>query len=650
MSKRLILRLFWCVVLVYPGLNTLWGQKEKHYYSTYETNERRLLLGSDSLNLLDSSLDTYHQYHAAFRNNFGHLDLGNSGTAMFPIVYRTSQVNGFNLGWNYLDAHRFFSNEQSSVYKVKKPITRLHYTQGPQELLGLNALHSQNIKPNWNVGVEFQRLKEDGFYLRQKTGQYNTRLFNWYHSKDQRYHVIANATWNRIRNEESGGVVSKQAFDTLPGPVRNPLVNYYPNTALNTLRSNHFSVTQLYRLGEKIYLPTEAVDSLNNPILDTIATFIPQHQLSLKTSYQSYTNIFEIGNLEGMPFTNFFLDSLATFDSLRYRNAGVSLGYQLGKYRNKKAGDSLIKERFVYLSANLDYQRIRVDWEGDYAAYNNFSVHAEAGTRSWLKSATGIAVNYYQALTGYNSGDMDARIQAAQVVGPILLGFELRQKLKSPDFFQTYYFGNHHFWHHTDLKKEQTQILGLSIRNKGIQEKLKLKASYLSLSNYIFLNQAEEIVQETNNIGVAQVELLVKQRIRWFYFETQGVYQSSSRQSSLPLSRFLLKQSVYAQSWMFQDKLLSRIGLDLFWVESFAAPEYVAPLRSWKVQDPANAFMVGNYPYINAYFTGRIQTVTFTLMFHHVADGLFGSSYYSSPFYPMQTRAFRFRICWNMYE
>src|SRR5690606_10247512 len=146
-------------------------------------------------------------------------------------------------------------------------------------------------------------------------------------------HVLASATWDRIKNQESGGILSKESFDTLQGPVRNPVVAFLGSgnaEARNELRSNVFSVTQIYRLGQKRYFPTEASDSMGRPIPDTTATFIPQSQISLDLKMHTYVNIFEVTDLYAMPFSNFYRDSLATFDSLWYRDFSGSLGFETG--------------------------------------------------------------------------------------------------------------------------------------------------------------------------------------------------------------------------------------------------------------------------------------------------------------------------------
>lgn len=582
------------------------------------------------------------------------MDLGISGSAQYPLVYRVNQVNGFDLGWHYLDGNRFLYSEESPLFKAKKPITSLYYVQGANELLHLQALHSQNIKPNWNVGVEFRRLREgsdlNGFYLRQITGQYNTRVYSWYHSKDQRYHLIASATWNRNKNQENGGIVSREAFDTLTGIGRNPLVNYYGSRVQNILRSNTFSVTQIYRLGQKRHFPTEATDSLGRAVPDERATFIPQRQLSIKTSLQTYANIFEVEGFPGMPFDKFYIDSLQTFDSTWYRNAGVTLGFQTGAFRHLRRDSLNIKEKAAYFNAFVDFNLIKVGWHTDHAAYTNVGVRAEMGTRSWLKNQEGAMVKGYMGMKGYNAGDWDLQGTLRKSILWVTLQAGYHAKQYEPEFFQYYYFGNHHFWYNKNFQKQGAVRLTGAISNSGANEWISIRYSAISLDRYIYLNAQETPEQASSGIAIQQVELNLKVNWKWLHFQSQEVWQKSSAQQLLPLPGWASKHSLFAQGWLFKKALFAKLGVDMFWCEKFVAAQYVAPLRSWKVQDQSDPFTIGNYPYINLYFTGRIQTVTFFLMFQHITAGLHGPSYYSSPFYPMQPRAFRLGIKWDLYE
>ncbi len=640
-----------CLGILFLLPLALQAQMDAHYSDSRKTTEGELLHASDSLHLLDSSLDDFHLYHPAFRNNFGILDLGNSGTAMYPVKYGYKTENGFDLGWHYLDGYRFRSNEENTYYRAYRPITSLFYYQGANELLGLEALHSQNIKPNWNFGVEYKRLKEEGFYLKQNTGSYNTRLFTWYHSKDYRYHVLASVTWNRFRNTENGGLYSAESFDTLSGPVRNPLTRYYSSfgEVENELKRNVYSVTQIYRLGQKRYFPTEATDSLGRPIPDTIPTFIPTHQVSVRTRLENYCNHFIVSDVSDMPFTDFFRDSLTTFDSTWYKNFETSIGIESGAYE-RLARDSIHPEgRKLFYGAWLDLNWIRVGWLEDYAQYANMALRAEVSNRDWISTREGFRVSVYRAFHGYNNRDMELKAEAARVLGPVKVGSRILFKTYRQDFLSRYYFGNHDFWY-TNLERQGVSHYEFGISDPGPRNWWELNAAFIDLENLIYYGADQRPEQKKGHTTLLQSELKLKWRVAWFNLQSRVLYQKTNSRDILRVPELAMKHSLFAQGMVFKKNLKVKAGVDFFWTSAFNAPAWYAPARIWYTPEGEGSQTIGNYPYFNVFVNGQIRTVTFFLFFQHASAGLFSNSYYSSALYPMQPRSFRFGLRWKLYE
>lgn len=576
------------------------------------------------------------------------MNLGNSLTALYPVQFEAPQQKGFQLGLNYLDPYLYKLGDESRYYNNLKPLTSLFYLQGTKELIFLDAKHSQNILPNWNVGIDYRRYKEEGQYLRQSTGIYNTRIYNWFHTKDYRYHVLADLVWNRLDNQESGGIYTKESFDTLTGPVRQATVRYFGDLdqeARNIVRTNTYSLTQIYRFGESKNFPTDMKDSLGGPVLDTVPTFIPKGQVRLKTEYGWQRNLFVINSLDGLDIQNFYLDSTATYDSLSYQNFNVTLGFESGQYFG--IDDSFkVKQQPLSYAIEGTYEGVKVGWVKDFAQYNNVLVSGRIGSNPFYeKHDFQWKVSAYSALMGYNVGDYEVNFHASKHIGLFHLKANVGSKAYSPSFNQTYYFGNHDFWKLPNLKKQFAQTGSFGVNVKG--DLLQLKAAYTSLANYIYLNLQPEQLNKT--ISIAQVSAKTHLRFKALNWQASFIYQPVKNEA-LPLPEFTTKQTLYLQGYMFKNALLAKLGVDFFYNTGFKAPVYNAPLRMWQIQQTGENFLIGNYPYFNLYFTGRIKTVTFFAMMQHVTAGIFRTDYYSSPYYPMAPRAFRFGIKWTLFE
>lgn len=634
----------------------LWSQADPDFSKTGIIRPDLLYRNYLGIQRLDTSLDDFHLYHPAFLRNFGLMDLGNSGTAVYPVRFGLENSPGFDHGWHYLDPYLFFENRQSNYYDVRQPLTNLFYTQGANELIHLDALHTQNVRENWNVGIEYRRHKEDGNYLRQKASIYNTRLFSRYNGPGGRYTQLVSATFNRIVNQENGGVVSKDAFDTLDGPVRTAPVRYYnasdPDLVLNRLRSNHFQITQFYRLGPQVYLPTKVLDSLGKPIPDTIPTQVSGAQLSLKTEYQSYQNLFVVKDLNGLGFDKFYLDSVATFDSLRWQDFHVQAGIQSGPYVLVPGDSLIIRERPWFAEAYISYHAMRIGWLTDYAAYNQIEVSGAISSNPFRSGASDFwKVNGWHALTGYNSGDyLLEGYYRKRWKGKLEAGASGRLQRKEADFNQYYYFGNHHFWWNKNLNKQEYRRFSVFAGGNQSWLQPRLEYSLSTLDNHIVWASDATPMQVNSRITVQQVDLSWKFRWKWLNWQTQFLWQSSSLPAFLPLPQWAGRQSIFAEGHLFGQNLYAKLGADIFFTTAYQAPVYEAPIREFRLQRNGENFNVGNYPWVNVFFSGRIRTVTFYVMFQHLNMGWGRTDFYSSPYYPMQPRALRFGIQWRLYQ
>ena len=117
---------------------------------------------SDSINYIDNSLTNFQNYLP--RNH-----LGNSGlpyNSLFP-----PSVSG-NAGFNYSKnnySNYFFSPQKIKFYNTRTPYTDLFYIIGSKKEQIFKMTFSYNVKKNWNVTADFNRIRSDGFYPRQNT-------------------------------------------------------------------------------------------------------------------------------------------------------------------------------------------------------------------------------------------------------------------------------------------------------------------------------------------------------------------------------------------------------------------------------------------------------------------------------------------------
>jgi len=278
------LLIFWSVVTQ--------AQLTERYKKINLLPKSSLLLAIDSLSHPDTIPNRFQQYHPLYRNEIAFLDQGNIVSAYKPLLFNAERKSGFDMGIHQAFGQYLFTPDKMRLYKVRRAYTALFYAQGGEEFLTLKALHTQNIKPNWNIGIDYRRIKSNGFQQRQLTGVYNTRLYSWYHSPDEKYHLIVNATWNRIRNEENGGIASDSAFEANSGISQVDVrLGDEVDEVKNYIKTNDYRITNMWRLGKKrqlkYFLPETGTWAF-----DTSQTLVPNYVVTHEFAYTGNRYLF----------------------------------------------------------------------------------------------------------------------------------------------------------------------------------------------------------------------------------------------------------------------------------------------------------------------------------------------------------------------
>ncbi|MEO6637909.1 MAG: putative porin, partial [Ginsengibacter sp.] len=132
---------------------------------------------------LDSSLDDFDKYYTVHAN---YVTLGNNGSAAFPILFTPILQAGWDAGFHAYDSY-MYTLENTRFFKTTRPFTKLTYllASGKEQVIGV--LHTQNIKPNWNAGLEYRLISSPGFFQTQNSNHNNYRFFSNYQGPKKRY-------------------------------------------------------------------------------------------------------------------------------------------------------------------------------------------------------------------------------------------------------------------------------------------------------------------------------------------------------------------------------------------------------------------------------------------------------------------------------
>ncbi|MEM6299079.1 MAG: putative porin, partial [Bacteroidota bacterium] len=129
------------------------------YYDFKTTNfmrERDLFFFGDSGQVLDTTLYPRYRYNEVQRNENLYQNLGNIGTAMHPIYYKTPDQIGTRWGITVYDPHKV-GVQDVRYFNSQSPFTNLYLVQGGQGKTDLVVEFARNINPEWNVELFYNR-------------------------------------------------------------------------------------------------------------------------------------------------------------------------------------------------------------------------------------------------------------------------------------------------------------------------------------------------------------------------------------------------------------------------------------------------------------------------------------------------------------
>lgn len=609
-------------------------------YTTIEP----VLFGDLRLKFYDTLFKDFQVFQPEFQQYaYGFQHLGQPGTALRPLAFNSNTTSGFQNGIKVFSPY-FFSLEDLELKEVRKPYSQLRYSQGPNEFFILEAKHSQNILPNWNVGIDFRRIRSNGEYFRQRTRIYNTRLYSWYHSPDERINIIAVATWNRLSNEESGGIVSDSLFENAPGAVRAVPVNLA--NANNQVKTNAYMADFSYRFGQSAKRPyyMEEANKYSDDSTDILFTqFIAGYQFKYQAERYYYKDDLTYGS--NNPFySDYFLRGNLTDDSLLFRSYKNEFYLATGKYqglptdsvipyRRIKSKLSLISDQIFFRGANLETAR-----------YHNISVKFLLSNSDYIKQKWAYKINAEQFFNGYNQGDYHISAKSSFLILPQLeLGATAGISSAQADFLFHYTLLNNFLWYNS-FNPVQTVNFGAFAK---IGKKLDFLLEYqnFNIENFIYLNDSIRPQVVNGNLNVQRIDIQKTFKLGQVYFKNKVILQLSNKKEVTAIPELSTYQSFYWQFKWFGSPMISQIGVDFFYNSSYAGMAYNPALRAYHTQ---SGVQIGNYPQIDLFFTGRVYTFDIFLKFTHVNTDLNGRRYYSSPHYPIQPRMFNFGVRWTL--
>ncbi len=579
-----------------------------------------------------------------------HIHLGNNGTATRSLLFSPNLKAGWDPGFHAFDVYGF-RVEDTRFMTTNKPFTRLTYLLGSQSEQHIGILHTQNITPDWNAGLEYRLINAPGFYNSQNTNHKNFRFNSNYTSKGRRYNAFLVVLSNSLQSSENGGIASdtflmnkNAAYNDLYNIPTNlakvPSVsrNFF-NVALNTgnkYSNATFLLRQQYDFGKKDSTVTDST---------VVRFFLPRLRLEHTIQYSGFKYRFlDIQALNDSDFyqENYGINTLA--DTVEFIDKWNQLSNDFSIIQFPDASNPL---QFLKLGATME------NITGTFGAlrdnFLNVKLHGEyrnrTKNRKWDMLLYG---EFYGA--GRAAGNYDFQASLKRYLGKRWGFLELggRNVNRDPSYiyqrptsFPIQYKG--------DLNDENTFHLFGSVINPAFR--LKLTADYFLMGNYVYLTEFYKVNQESTLFNLLRVgmnkELRLRKNWKW-YLDVYLQTVTGAPPVNVPLiyirNRFAYEGSVFIN-------LALSTGFDIRYHTPYKSVNYSPLLGQFFFQDQQT---ISARPDIAAYVNFRIRNFTGFTRLENLNSLTFINGFgfknnnVETPLYAYPGLLFRMGVVWDL--
>jgi len=432
--------------------------------------------------------------------------LGNTGSPARSILFAPMLTAGWDPGFHVLDTYKW-NLATTRFFNTTRPYSELNYMLASRSEQLIELLHTQNVKPNWNVSGQYRLIAAPGSFNSQKTSHSSYRLTSWYQSVKKRYNNYFAIVANKLQASENGGIMDTTNFleqpnyddrFTIPtkiGGASDFSGNFFSTNIKTGNRYTDFNLLlrQQYDFGKKDSLVTDST---------VIPLFYPRLRFehTFQLSNQSYH--FQDTNSDTAYYRKFYDILLAgQGDTLNVRDTWREI---LNDFSIYQFPDAKNLQQFIKIGASVQNLTGRFR-NGSSSLYNIFG-HAEYRNRT-RNQKWDIEANGQLYFAGFNAGDFHVygSLQSllSKKIGYLKLGFENANR--TPSFIynprSSFHYGPVNAG--INFKKENNSQLFASFTQPALR--LQVSGRYYLSTNYTYVDSFYRLNQHDGLFNVLQI-------------------------------------------------------------------------------------------------------------------------------------------------
>ena len=577
---------------------------------------------------VDTSLtiQSEYKYNLLRKDIFGLLPFANEGhtynTLNFGLIDKSSFPNfGFTAKhFNYIET------KDINYYSVPTPLSDLYFKTVMEQGQTLDAFLTVNTKPNLNFSIAYRGLRSLGKYVNNLTSSGNFRFTTSYFTMDKRYILNAHFTGQDISNQENGGIVNLEEFETSEEPFNErERIRVFFTNATSLLKGNRFFIDQSFKLNK------------TNP-----NSLVFTHQFNQEYKFFQFTKP-TINERFGNSFTN-SINNKTRYNHF-YNKFGVA-------YKTKNYGDL---EFFVDdNNYNYYYNSVVYDSNGNVTVPNSISdrINMIGGNYSYLINKLKVRLQMAQSISDQSISNIEANA-SYKLNDDYSFQFKYQKLNSLPNLnFTLYQSGYVEYNWSNNFKNEKLNQFEFSSQTKW----LNLSATYKVLNDYLFFdNQTNDInrlivkpVQYDKTINYLSVRANKEFKIWKLALDNTLLYQSVDQSNNVVnVPQIVTRNTLYFTDYVFNKAMLIQTGVTFQYFSKYYANDYNPLLGEFYVQ---NERKIGDFPMLDFFINARVKQTRIFLKAEHFNSAWTGYDFYSAPNYPYRDFMVRFGLVWNFFQ
>jgi hypothetical protein len=621
--------------------------KLMHNYSRFEDTE------------MDTSLyDLHLDFNPRNRNGFSYEYLGILGSAAqnHDVLARPG-TNSFLFGTSL---YPYMADPDRTIfYNTKSPFTELVYST----ILGeewkeetVSFLHTQNMDPFSNIGIDFELLAGKELYPNEET---RTTKFTLFGSRaKEKYSAFGTFHFNRFNNRESGGLQNPDAF--LQGTEQDL---WLYNVNLPAARSSYTRMqafyTQKFNITEKEYF----TDSLG-VTTDSGKNFSFNHQFIAERNKRYYDDAFKLDAVPGL-YDSLYYFSEEVRDSVVYDkvtntfqfilgdpytdqlSARIYAGHELSRYGQRSPEPGLVFSHYDTLSqVPLELDSVFKDTATTMfhnKLFNDVFVGFHLAGPPKRPRYWNVDGRYY--LAGYFRNNFSASATfSRQIFNTYRLGLRGNIENRNVSYYHNHYSSAFFKW---DNDFRASQLIRGEAFLTNTAQRFNAVISTGVWTNYLYWDENALPAQYDKIIYILSGKIFKHFKISGFNSHNQILVQLSTAEEVLRLPLVAVKTSNYWEQVLFKGALTAQIGIDLYITTPYTGNAYMPATGVFYLQNEAT---IGGFPFADAFLAVRIKRTRIFTSYNNGLAGIVSNNYFTAAEYPTKPGFFRFGLAWTFYD